>query len=221
MRRAIALAADRAKSARSQPARRRRHPRPGRPGRRRGLLIAARGTRTPRSPPSRGVADGSARGATAVVTLEPCDHTGRTGPCSVALIDAGVRRVVFAQDDLTPRAAGRRGPAAGGGRRGRGGRARRRGSCASTASGHSRRATGGRSSPGSSRRPSTAARQRLTAPRAGSAGPSRVVDTHRAARTMRRRARGHRHGARRRSAAHRPRRERRAARLARSSRCGP
>jgi pyrimidine deaminase RibD-like protein len=39
------------------------------------------------------------RGATAVVTLEPCDHTGRTGPCSVALIDAGVARVVYAVDD--------------------------------------------------------------------------------------------------------------------------
>jgi diaminohydroxyphosphoribosylaminopyrimidine deaminase / 5-amino-6-(5-phosphoribosylamino)uracil reductase len=48
----------------------------------------------------------AARGATAVVTLEPCDHTGRTGPCSVALIDAGVVRVVFAQADLTPLAAG-------------------------------------------------------------------------------------------------------------------
>ncbi|MDN5855934.1 MAG: riboflavin biosynthesis protein RibD, partial [Actinomycetia bacterium] len=31
-----------------------------------------------------------ARGATAVVTLEPCNHTGRTGPCSEALIEAGV-----------------------------------------------------------------------------------------------------------------------------------
>jgi diaminohydroxyphosphoribosylaminopyrimidine deaminase/5-amino-6-(5-phosphoribosylamino)uracil reductase len=39
------------------------------------------------------------RGATAVVTMEPCDHTGRTGPCSVALIDAGVARVVYAVDD--------------------------------------------------------------------------------------------------------------------------
>lgn len=38
-------------------------------------------------------------GATAVVTLEPCDHTGRTGPCSVALLDAGVTRVVYAIDD--------------------------------------------------------------------------------------------------------------------------
>jgi diaminohydroxyphosphoribosylaminopyrimidine deaminase / 5-amino-6-(5-phosphoribosylamino)uracil reductase len=46
------------------------------------------------------------RGGTAVVTLEPCDHTGRTGPCSVALIDAGVARVVFAQSDRTPVAAG-------------------------------------------------------------------------------------------------------------------
>lgn len=41
----------------------------------------------------------AARGATAVVTLEPCDHHGRTGPCSVALIEAGVARVVYAVDD--------------------------------------------------------------------------------------------------------------------------
>ena len=42
---------------------------------------------------------GQARGATAVVTLEPCNHTGRTGPCSQALIDAGVSRVIYALDD--------------------------------------------------------------------------------------------------------------------------
>ena len=47
-----------------------------------------------------------ARGATAVVTLEPCDHTGRTGPCSVALLDAGVARVVHGQSDPNPVAAG-------------------------------------------------------------------------------------------------------------------
>jgi diaminohydroxyphosphoribosylaminopyrimidine deaminase/5-amino-6-(5-phosphoribosylamino)uracil reductase len=51
-------------------------------------------------------AGADARGATAVVTLEPCNHTGRTGPCSVALIEAGVRRVVFAQPDPNPLAAG-------------------------------------------------------------------------------------------------------------------
>ena len=38
-------------------------------------------------------------GATAVVTLEPCNHTGRTGPCAEALIQAGVSRVVYALDD--------------------------------------------------------------------------------------------------------------------------
>lgn len=42
---------------------------------------------------------GAAHGATAVVTLEPCNHTGRTGPCSLALIEAGVSRVVYALDD--------------------------------------------------------------------------------------------------------------------------
>ncbi|MGI9197602.1 MAG: bifunctional diaminohydroxyphosphoribosylaminopyrimidine deaminase/5-amino-6-(5-phosphoribosylamino)uracil reductase RibD [Candidatus Nanopelagicales bacterium] len=45
-------------------------------------------------------------GATAVVTLEPCHHQGRTGPCSEALIAAGVARVVFAQSDPHAIAAG-------------------------------------------------------------------------------------------------------------------
>jgi diaminohydroxyphosphoribosylaminopyrimidine deaminase/5-amino-6-(5-phosphoribosylamino)uracil reductase len=48
----------------------------------------------------------AARGATAVVTLEPCNHTGRTGPCAQALVDAGVRRVVVAQPDSNPVASG-------------------------------------------------------------------------------------------------------------------
>jgi diaminohydroxyphosphoribosylaminopyrimidine deaminase/5-amino-6-(5-phosphoribosylamino)uracil reductase len=48
----------------------------------------------------------AAQGATAVVTLEPCNHTGRTGPCAQALVEAGVVRVVFAQPDPNPVAAG-------------------------------------------------------------------------------------------------------------------
>ncbi|WP_026095880.1 bifunctional diaminohydroxyphosphoribosylaminopyrimidine deaminase/5-amino-6-(5-phosphoribosylamino)uracil reductase RibD [Microbacterium sp. B19] len=52
------------------------------------------------------LAPGEARGATAVVTLEPCNHTGRTGPCAVALLEAGVSRVVYALDDPTDAAAG-------------------------------------------------------------------------------------------------------------------
>lgn len=48
----------------------------------------------------------AARGATAVVTLEPCNHTGRTGPCAQALVGAGVARVVFAQSDTNPVATG-------------------------------------------------------------------------------------------------------------------
>ncbi|HZI98896.1 MAG TPA: bifunctional diaminohydroxyphosphoribosylaminopyrimidine deaminase/5-amino-6-(5-phosphoribosylamino)uracil reductase RibD [Actinomycetales bacterium] len=51
-------------------------------------------------------AGGAARGATAVVTLEPCDHTGRTGPCTQALLAAGIARVVFAQTDPHAVAAG-------------------------------------------------------------------------------------------------------------------
>jgi diaminohydroxyphosphoribosylaminopyrimidine deaminase/5-amino-6-(5-phosphoribosylamino)uracil reductase len=47
-----------------------------------------------------------ARGGTAVVTLEPCNHTGRTGPCAEALIRAGVARVVIGVPDPNPVAAG-------------------------------------------------------------------------------------------------------------------
>ncbi|MFD3328160.1 bifunctional diaminohydroxyphosphoribosylaminopyrimidine deaminase/5-amino-6-(5-phosphoribosylamino)uracil reductase RibD [Streptomyces sp. NPDC058701] len=48
----------------------------------------------------------AARGATAYVTLEPCNHTGRTGPCAQALVDAGIARVVYAVPDPNPQASG-------------------------------------------------------------------------------------------------------------------
>lgn len=47
-----------------------------------------------------------ARGGTAVVTLEPCGHTGRTGPCTEALLRAGIARVVYAVADPTPAGGG-------------------------------------------------------------------------------------------------------------------
>ncbi|HEX3372493.1 MAG TPA: bifunctional diaminohydroxyphosphoribosylaminopyrimidine deaminase/5-amino-6-(5-phosphoribosylamino)uracil reductase RibD [Candidatus Acidoferrales bacterium] len=49
----------------------------------------------------------SARGATLYVNLEPCCHTGRTGPCTQGLISAGVARVVAAMADPNPAVAGR------------------------------------------------------------------------------------------------------------------
>ena len=51
-------------------------------------------------------AGGLARGACAYVSLEPCNHTGKTGPCAQALIEAGVVRVVVACEDPDPRVAG-------------------------------------------------------------------------------------------------------------------
>ncbi|MFE1876467.1 bifunctional diaminohydroxyphosphoribosylaminopyrimidine deaminase/5-amino-6-(5-phosphoribosylamino)uracil reductase RibD [Streptomyces sp. NPDC059496] len=48
----------------------------------------------------------AARGGTAYVTLEPCNHTGRTGPCAQALAGAGITRVVYAVSDPNPQASG-------------------------------------------------------------------------------------------------------------------
>lgn len=48
----------------------------------------------------------NARGSTLYVTLEPCNHTGRTGPCTEAIIAAGVQRVVAGMEDPNPKTSG-------------------------------------------------------------------------------------------------------------------
>ncbi|RRH75885.1 bifunctional diaminohydroxyphosphoribosylaminopyrimidine deaminase/5-amino-6-(5-phosphoribosylamino)uracil reductase RibD [Falsigemmobacter faecalis] len=74
--------------------------------------ILGRGTTAPggrphAEPQALAQAGAAARGATAYVTLEPCAHTGKTGPCAEALVRAGVARVVSALQDPDPRVAGR------------------------------------------------------------------------------------------------------------------
>lgn len=49
----------------------------------------------------------AARGADLYVTLEPCVHTGRTGPCTEAIIEAGVKRVAAGMQDPNPQVAGK------------------------------------------------------------------------------------------------------------------
>lgn len=48
-----------------------------------------------------------ARGATAYVSLEPCAHHGRTGPCAIALINSGIKRVVYGMEDPNPLVSGK------------------------------------------------------------------------------------------------------------------
>ena len=67
---------------------------------------ARRGDRAGRRPAT------APAGGTAVVTLEPCAHTGRTGPCADALLAAGIARVVVAVPEPTELAGRGRGPAA-------------------------------------------------------------------------------------------------------------
>lgn len=66
------------------------------------------GAGTPHAEPDaiRNASPRSTAGATLVVTLEPCSHTGRTGPCTHTIIDAGITRVIIASRDPNPQASG-------------------------------------------------------------------------------------------------------------------
>src|SRR5688500_11086217 len=75
-----------------------------------GVIVGEGYTRPPGGPHAEVVAlaaaGDSARGATAYVTLEPCNHHGRTPPCTDALIGAGVSKVVYAIEDPDPQVSG-------------------------------------------------------------------------------------------------------------------
>ncbi|WIM69026.1 bifunctional diaminohydroxyphosphoribosylaminopyrimidine deaminase/5-amino-6-(5-phosphoribosylamino)uracil reductase RibD [Corynebacterium breve] len=75
-----------------------------------GVLISTGGTSPAGGPHAEvnalSAAGDKARGATAIVTLEPCNHTGRTGPCSHVLLEAGITKVVYLTRDTNPNAVG-------------------------------------------------------------------------------------------------------------------
>ncbi len=72
-----------------------------------GRGVTAPGGRPHAEPLALAQAGGATRGATLYVTLEPCSHHGRTGPCTDAIIAAGIARVVVATGDPDVRVAGR------------------------------------------------------------------------------------------------------------------
>lgn len=68
-----------------------------------GQGVTAKGGRPHAETQALMIAGARARSATAYVTLEPCSHTGQTGPCAAALIQAGISRCVIAAIDPDPR----------------------------------------------------------------------------------------------------------------------
>lgn len=71
-----------------------------------GRGVTAPGGRPHGEPQALAQAGEGARGATVYVSLEPCNHHGKTPPCSEALIDAGIARIVVACEDPDPRVSG-------------------------------------------------------------------------------------------------------------------
>ncbi len=79
----------------------------GKAGQTLGLAATADGGRPHAEIVALGQAGAAARGASAYVTLEPCAHQGRSGPCCEALVDAGVTRLVIGARDQNPLVSGR------------------------------------------------------------------------------------------------------------------
>ena len=189
----------------------RRGDRPRRRGRSARAGTRSTAARTPRSTRSPPAGDADLRGATLYVSLEPCCHEGQQPPCTDAILEAGIGRVVVASDDPTEKASGR-GPGhpARRGRRGRrrGRRARRPRAPAEPGLPQARahRAPVGAVQVGDDAR--RQGRDARPATRSGSPARTAALVAHRWRAAVRRGRRRHRHRAGRRPAADRAHRRR-------------